>query len=62
MILSRDVARVGRTCQIEKQVREKDGDSDNAFCERSNLWPCLRDKHVFAHDHDEQEEDLMMLL
>jgi hypothetical protein len=62
MILRRDVAWVGRTCQIKKQVREKDRDSDDAFCESSNLWPCLRDKHVFAHHHDEQEEDLTMLI
>ena len=62
MILRRDVAWVSRTCQIEKQVREKDRDSDDAFRERPNLWPCLRDKHAFADDHNEHEEDLIMLL
>lgn len=58
VVLRCDIAWVNSACQIEEDIRERDGDNDNDFCSVSDLGPCLRNKQALAHYHNEQKEEL----
>jgi hypothetical protein len=58
VVLGCDIAWVNSACQVEEDIRERNGDNDSDFCSGSDLGPCLRNKQALANYHNEQKKEL----